>query len=291
MLEEHSLIDVAAAVADGAGVDWQSAAETASTAEKRQLLDALKLIADIQPPPVDVTSPDRPLSATLDMPAHKLGVSSGVGEAEQPFDEWGPLKLIAKVGRGTFGDVYRAWDTRLDREVALKILRRHESIDEASKSTVIEEGRLLARVRHHNVVTVYGAERINGHVGVWMEFLHGNTLEDELVKEGPFGAARVVRIGVELADALATVHRAGLIHRDVKTKNVMRDGADRLVLTDFGSCEFLGAEAERSERTIGTPLCAAPEVLAGQPATKQTDVYSLGVLLYRLITGGYPVES
>jgi eukaryotic-like serine/threonine-protein kinase len=291
VLEEHSLIDVAAAVADGAGVDWQSAAETASTAEERQLLDALKLIADIQPPPVDVTSPDRLLPATPDTPAHELGVSSGVGEAEQPFDEWGPLKLIAKVGRGTFGDVYRAWDTRLDREVALKILRRHESIDEASKSTVIEEGRLLARVRHHNVVTVYGAERINGHVGVWMEFLHGNTLEDELVKEGPFGAARVVRIGVELADALATVHHAGLIHRDVKTKNVMRDGADRLVLTDFGSCEFLGAEAERSERTIGTPLCAAPEVLAGQPATKQTDVYSLGVLLYRLITGGYPVEG
>ena len=270
MIEEQPLIDVAAAVADGTVVDWHSAAETANTAGARQILDGLKFIAELRTPTLDSRSAD----------------------AGQPaFDQWGPLKIIAKVGRGTFGDVYRAWDTRLDREVALKILRRHESNDDGTRSTIIAEGQLLARVQHHNVVTVYGAERIGGQVGLWMEFIHGDTLEDELGKNGPLDVARVVKIGVDLADALATVHRAGLIHRDVKTKNVIRDGTGRLVLTDFGAGEFLDSEGEHEVRTIGTPLCAAPEVLAGESATRQSDVYSLGVLLYRLLTNGYPVEG
>ena len=81
---------------------------------------------------------------------------------------------------------------------------------------MIEEGRLLARVRHPNVVTVYGAERIGGRVGVWMELVHGSTLETELREHGPFEVEPVIQIGVELGDALAAVHRAGLLHRDVK---------------------------------------------------------------------------
>jgi TolB-like protein/predicted Ser/Thr protein kinase len=272
VVEEDGLLGVAAAVADGTGVDWHSAAETASTADERQLVDALKFIADV-----------RPLPATPFAGAAALDTET--------LEEWGPLKILGKVGRGTFGDVYRAWDTRLDREVALKILRRSESDHDGAKSTIIEEGRLLARVRHHNVVTVYGAERISGHVGVWMEFIHGETLEDELTRQGPFDVDRVLKIGIDLADALATVHRAGLLHRDVKTRNIIREGTDRLVLTDFGAGELLDVETEHASRTVGTPLCAAPEVLAGQPATRQSDVYSLGVLLYRLLTNGYPVAG
>jgi serine/threonine protein kinase/tetratricopeptide (TPR) repeat protein len=206
-----------------------------------------------------------------------------------PVDTWGPLKIIEHVGRGTFGDVYRAWDSRLDREVALKVLRRDER-EEGHASTVIQEGRLLARVRHPNIVTVYGAERIGGHVGVWMEFVHGKTLEEELHDHGRFDVDRVIRIGIELSGALSTVHRAGLIHRDVKAQNVLCDPDGRLVLTDFGAgCQLdEGAAAQRRE-LAGTPVCVAPELLAGQAATPQSDVYSLGVLLYHLLTGTYPV--
>jgi len=271
--DDDALLDVAAAVADGTRVDWHSAAETASTAHERQLVDALKFIADVRP-----------------VPAAPVADAAALDDTET-LEEWGPLKILGKVGRGTFGDVYRAWDTRLDREVALKILRRSESDHHDVNSTIIEEGRLLARVRHHNVVTVYGAERINGHVGVWMEFIHGETLEDELTKQGPFDVDRVVKIGTDLAEALATVHRAGFLHRDIKTRNIIRTGTDRLVLTDFGAGEWLDAETPHADRTIGTPLYAAPEVLAGQAATRQSDVYSLGVLLYRLLTNGYPVEG
>ena len=122
-----------------------------------------------------------------------------------------------------------------------------------------------------------------------MEFVHGRTLEDELREHGAFALDRVVLIAVELGDALAAVHRAGLLHRDVKTHNVMRDRDGRLLLTDFGGGELL--ESGASATAVGTPLYAAPEVVDGQPATRQSDIYSLGVLLYRLATGRYPVEG
>jgi TolB-like protein/Tfp pilus assembly protein PilF len=259
---DDPLLDVTAALADGKNVDWESAARSITDDEQRRLLGELRFIAGVARP-----TPDDTL-----------------------VDTWGPLKIIEHVGRGTFGDVYRAWDSRLDREVALKILRRRERDDAAHASTVIEEGRLLARVRHPNVVTIYGAERVNGQVGVWMEFVHGKTLEEELRDHGPFDVDRVIRIGIELSGALSTVHRAGLIHRDVKAQNVLCDREGRLVLTDFGAgCDLEEEADEQSRELAGTPVCAAPEVLAGQPATPRSDVYSLGVLLYHLVTGTYPV--
>src|ERR1700704_1552962 len=163
-----------------------SATQTLGSPDERRLLDGLKLIAEVTGPR-GVVLPPPPDTARLDAEARG---------ADGALDHWGPLRIIEQVGRGTFGDVYRAWDTRLDREVALKILRRHESSSDST--TVIEEGRLLARVRHPNVVTVYGAERINGRVGVWMEFVHGRTLEDELPADGPFDVDRLVLIAVAL---------------------------------------------------------------------------------------------
>jgi hypothetical protein len=147
-------------------------------------------------------------------------------------------------------------------------------------------------VRHPNVATVYGAERINREIGVWMEFVHGRTLEQQLRDGGPFAVDRVVKIGIDLASALSAVHRAGLIHRDVKAQNVLSDRDGRLVLTDFGAtCEEHGASGGDPASAVGTPICAAPELLAGRPATPESDVYSLGVLLYHVATGTYPVSG
>jgi serine/threonine protein kinase/Flp pilus assembly protein TadD len=284
VIHSPALLDVAAALADGTPVDWDSAAQSASSDEDRRLLAELRFIAHVARPRLDRTSSSVPDVASGSAPLPRLN--------RPPAERWGPLRLLERVGRGSFGDVYRAWDTRLDREVALKLLRRSDRVDEARASTAIQEGRLLARVRHPNVVTVYGAERIEGQVGVWMEFIHGRTLEQELRERGPFDVERVIAIGVDLADALTTVHRAGLIHGDVKTHNVMRGADGRTVLTDFGAGFELDETIVAESRDLaGTPVCIAPEVFAGRPATPASDVYSLGVLLYHLVTGEYPVRG
>ena len=282
------LLDVAVALSDGAPVDWDSAARSVTSEDDRGLLAELRFIADM----ARLTRADSSGLLTSTFDARSRPASAGRERRHSAGESWGPLKIIEHVGRGTFGDVYRAWDSRLDREVALKILRHQEPDDQAGSSTVIEEGRLLARVRHPNVVTVYGAERIGREVGVWMEFVHGKTVEQQLREEGPFDVDRVVKIGVELSGALSTVHRAGLIHRDVKAQNVLCDRDGRLVLTDFGAgCEVQQTTDAGTRDLKGTPLCVAPEVLAGQSATPSSDVYSLGVLLYHLVTGTYPVRG
>src|SRR6187401_340854 len=148
---------------------------------------------------------------------------------------WGPLRVMQKIGRGRFGDVYRAWDPRLDREVALKLLRHRPADRDPLGASVIEEGRMLARVRHPNIVTIHGAERINDRVGLWMELIDGETLHQVFEAGGPLAPADVAAIGAQVAQALEAVHRAGLIHRDIKAQNVMRDGDGRIVLMDFGT--------------------------------------------------------
>ena len=279
-MADGPILDVAATVADGLAVDWGAASQTLGSEEDRQLLDRLRQIADVtaeRRSALGLTvSADGPLEADLSLRQ----------PANSDVNRWGPLQILERVGSGMFGDVYRAWDSRLDREVALKILRRTAAGRTAS--TVIDEGRLLARVRHPNIVTVYGADTIDGTVGVWMELVHGSTLESELTRHGPFTAESVIDIGVTLADALAAVHRGGVLHRDVKAQNVMRDSDGRLLLTDFGAGHRFDSERAR---VIGTPLYAAPEVLAGHPATRQSDIYSLGVLLFRLATSSYPING
>ena len=202
---------------------------------------------------------------------------------------WGPFDIREKIGRGSYGDVYRAWDPRLGREVALKLLRYRES-KSAEGSAPVHEGYLLAQVRHPNVVTVYGAERIDGRTGLWMEFVQGETLAGELRRRGPLPPDEVAEIGIQLCDALQAVHAAGLLHRDIKAQNVVRQPSGRVVLMDFGTGNQ-GTDASDRVGLAGTPAYLAPEVLAGGTATVKSDVYSLGVLLAYLATAKFPVRG
>ena len=192
--------------------------------------------------------------------------------------------------RGAFADVYRAHDPQLDRHVAVKILRplasRDRMVDRA-----LREGRMLARLRHPNVVTVYGAETRQDRVGLWMEFVRGATLEELLRTRGPFSAAEAALIGKDVCRALAAVHGAGLVHRDVKANNVIREAGGRVVLMDFGLVHGHGDAGEWQGRMAGTPLYLAPEVFRGVEATSSSDIYSLGVLLYHLVTDDYPIKG
>ena len=172
--------------------------------------------------------------------------------------------------------------------MALKLLPDSFSGD-SSESSIIEEGRLLALVHHPNVVTIYGAERIDGRIGLWMELVIGRTLEETLCDGPTFTAKEVTRIGVELCRAVSAVQAAGLLHRDIKAQNVMVADDGRLVLMDFGTGRELDSTSET--HVAGTPLYLAPEVLSGDNATPQSEVYSIGVLLFHLLTGAYPVNG
>ena len=141
--------------------------------------------------------------------------------ATAPRDCWMHLK-IAGDRPGPFGTVYRAWDPNLQREVALKLVDFDDG-DAAIQSAVINEARLLARVRHSNVVAIHGADQTDGKVGLWMEFIRGRTLREIVSELGPFSPREAAGICLELARALAAVHAAGLVHRDVKAQNVMRE--------------------------------------------------------------------
>jgi serine/threonine-protein kinase len=201
---------------------------------------------------------------------------------------WEHLTVLAEVGRGAFGRVYRAWDPALQREVALKLIKV-DSREPDFADSVFHEARLLVKVRHPNVVLVHGARRVGGEVGIWMEFISGPTLADAVERDGPMSAGEAAAAGIAICDALAAVHGAGLLHRDIKARNVMRDPGGRIVLMDFGA----GAERARLPQgeIAGTPLYMAPELLKGAGASAASDIYSVGVLLFHLATGDYPVTG
>jgi len=268
---------LAASIADGTNIDWAVLGAGADPDEQR-LVRHLRLIGTV----ADVyrslpSDPDE--SAEEDLLA-----------AEEPAGpRWGRLILLDRIGQGTSADVFRAWDADLQREVALKLLRVDGvTADAAANARMLQEARRIARVRHPHVVHVYGAERHEDRIGLWMELVRGRSLDEIVRADGPLSADAATRIGADLCGAVAAVHAAGLLHRDVKAQNVIQDDTGRIVLMDFGAGEDIGAV---KARVAGTPLYIAPEVLAGGTASAATDVYALGVLLCYLTTGAFPVSA
>jgi serine/threonine-protein kinase len=280
-------------------VDWQAIEASVSDESLRSVLRELRLICDIADlhhnlPPASPLGPSSSSPLAPRGPQQELADETNTRTARggpKP-ERWGTFTLLERVGVGSFGDVYRAWDDRLDREVALKLLRQTDGGAGSDTTSIIDEGRLLARVHHPNVVTVYGADRIDGCVGVWMEFIHGRTLDQSLKELGTLSETQAADIGVQVCHALTAVHRAGLLHRDIKAQNVMREDGGRLVLMDFGAGRDFDTGGNLSERDVaGTPLYLAPEIFEGRPSTIHSDIYALGVLLFHLLTGGYPVTG
>lgn len=262
--EQEALIRLAGAITDEAAIDW--AAEGRDHPEVAGRLPALRLLERIaavhqSPPP------------------------------EEPGESWGHLAIRERIGQGGYGTVYRAYDPRLARDVALKLLREDLPADSRHAARILAEARLMARVRHPNVLVIHGADTHAGRVGFWTDLLDGVTLEQRLEGGELLGAAEAAICGRELCRALGAVHGAGVVHGDVKAANVMRDREGRLVLMDFGAGCERAAQLAGPGLLRGTPLSLAPELFSGAVSSPASDIYALGVLLFRLVTGRYPVEA
>ncbi len=253
--------DALRAIADGTPVAWRDL--EMSPADSRRL-EGLRLIEDVAA-------------------VFRADAEGVVGPDREVLFRWGGLEAEQLIGKGSYGEVYRAFDPWLGRHVALKLLGSgtHDGLDEA---------RRLARLRHRNVLSIYGCGVHDNRAGLWSELIEGRTLAAAITSDGAFSAEETLRIGRDLAQALVAVHAAGLVHGDVKAENVMRENGGRVVLMDFGA----GGDARllAGRRLIsGTPRYLPPEVLDGAALDMGSDLYALGMLLFLLLGGRYPYQA
>ena len=219
-----------------------------------------------------------------------------------PGARLGPYEIQSPLGAGGMGEVYRARDTRLDREVAIKILPTHLSSNPESKLRFDREARVISSLNHPNICTLYDVGHQNGTDFLVMEYLEGETLADRLVK-GALPPEQVLKRGVEICEGLETAHKKCVIHRDLKPGNIMltKTGAK---LMDFGLAKATPpSAAAASSLTItvsgpseGRPLTAqgtlvgtfqymSPEQVEGAEADARSDIFALGAVLYEMATG------
>ncbi|MGH2866726.1 MAG: serine/threonine-protein kinase [Solirubrobacteraceae bacterium] len=209
-------------------------------------------------------------------------------------DEVGGYRVIELVGAGGMGRVYRAVQPRLDRIVALKVIRPELASDERFRERFGREAQLAASVEHPGVVPIYEASEVDGILFVAMRWVAGPDLSRVLATHGRLPPARAARILGQIADALEAAHAVGLVHRDIKPANVLTE-AQHVYLSDFGLARSTAAAQDVTQSTgfIGTVDYAAPELLDGQPGDTRSDIYALGCVLYEMLTGSvpYPVDG
>ena len=204
----------------------------------------------------------------------------------------GRYRLGERLGHGGMGEVFVAHDLRLDREVALKLLRADLAGQDGMRERVVAEARLAARLTHPHVVGVLDTGEHDGRPFVVMERLSGRTLRDELA-EGPIPAERVKDVGLQVLRALAAAHELGIVHRDVKPGNILDAGVGTWKVADFGIAKWVHADETLTGtgELLGSPSYLAPERIEGEQAGPASDLYAVGVLLYEALSGRKPFEG
>jgi eukaryotic-like serine/threonine-protein kinase len=201
----------------------------------------------------------------------------------------GRYELEELVGHGGMSSVYKAHDTLLERNVALKVLHEQYNADEEFVERFKREARSVAQLQHPNIVTVIDRGEEDGRQYIVFEYIDGENLKELVVRQGRLDVREALAIAVEVARALAFAHGHGLVHRDVKPQNVLLNGDGRAKVTDFGIARSVDVEGMTSTgMVLGTSNYIAPEQASGQPVEAHTDVYALGVVLYEILAGELP---
>jgi serine/threonine-protein kinase len=202
----------------------------------------------------------------------------------------GRFELEEVVGHGGMSTVYRAHDSLLERYVALKVLHQQYNEDEEFVERFKREARSVAQLQHPNIVTVIDRGEEDGRQYIVFEFIDGDNLKELVVRKGRLDVRDALEIALEVARGLAFAHEHGLVHRDVKPQNVLLNGDGNAKVTDFGIARSLDVEhsVTQTGTVLGTSNYIAPEQASGKPVDAQTDVYSLGIVLYEMLTGEVP---
>lgn len=203
-------------------------------------------------------------------------------------------RLIKRLGSGGMSSVYLARHIIIDRLSALKILRKELGLNPSHRERFLREARAVNRINHRNIVEISDVGESDGVAYLVMEYVEGESLHAHIQK-GRFDWQRAARVGIQMASALARAHQMGIVHRDLKPENVLlvKDdaGRDIVKLTDFGIAKIMDMPSLTfSEQLFGTPGYIAPEYVEGIPSDERADLYSLGVVLYEMITGTLPYE-
>src|SRR5262245_34225654 len=220
-----------------------------------------------------------------------------------PGTRIGAYEIVRQIGAGGMGEVYRAHDPKLKRDVALKILPEHTAADLERRARFEREAQSIAALNHPNIVTIHSVEDADGVLFLTMELVEGQPL-DHLIAKGGMPLPRVLALAIPLADAVSTAHQKGITHRDLKPANVMVTGDGRVKVLDFGLAKLVETEpadvlasglvtavSSGEGRIVGTVAYMSPEQAEGKRIDARSDIFSLGVLRYELATGERPVTG
>ena len=213
----------------------------------------------------------------------------------------GHCRIVSKIGEGGMGVVYRAYDELLHRDVALKVVKKDAHLDKSSSESLLHEARASSSLAHPNICTIYEVAESDGELYIVMELVEGKSLR-ELSAKGGLPSESVLRYGVQIASALARAHDRGIVHRDLKTANIVVTSEGLVKVLDFGLAKKVGstmfegptrsfATLESTTSVSGTLLYMAPEILRGEEAEHRSDIWAFGVVLYEAASGHLPFEG
>ena len=233
-------------------------------------------------------------AATAALPASRVSPTAKESGLPSPHDSLEPgrmlgnrFRIVSLLGKGGMGAVYRADDLELGRPVAIKLVVDRTVGRDSWMTRLRSEVRTAQQVTHPNVCRVHDIAEADGRTFLFMEFVEGDDLSAVLRRLGRPNRAKAVEIARQICHGLAAAHDKGVLHRDLKPANVMIDGRGQVRITDFGLAGFVD-ELDDAEAIVGTPAYMAPEQLASGTVSVRSDVYSLGLVLYELVTGKHP---
>jgi serine/threonine protein kinase len=201
------------------------------------------------------------------------------------------FRVVEKIGAGGMGVVYKAEDTRLKRTVALKFLPPQLTCDAGARARFEHEAQSASALNHPNITTIHEIAESEGRCFIAMEYIEGKTVKD-LIKEGKLSIDKVLDISLQIAEGLDAAHKKGVVHRDIKSDNIMVTSEGKVKITDFGLAKLKGAtKLTKSGTTVGTLHYMSPEQAQGEELDRRSDLFSFGVVFYEMVTGRLPFKG